>query len=283
MASKRDAVGGGAGLNPLGMADGAAAELQHDIFAEVIEQLVHLAGVDAARGDRHHLVEARPMLVEEHAMFERGIGLKSSTADVVIAARRGRIAFELADHGAGVDVIDAGQPHPFRDDAERDAVQPLPRIGRMAGAMQMQDHVVPARPLRHRLDRRVADHQIDHDDDGAELLGELGALVHVFHGRRGDVEIGALDLAGRGLRAVDAFHAVEEAIAPMHEGLRVDVLVVLAEVETAFERLVDHAAVVAAGETELRLHGRAEQRPAEFVEPLALDDDAGRRPLNVFT
>ena len=65
----------------------------------------------------------------------------------------------------------------------------------------------------------------------------------------------------------------------MHEGLRVDVLVVLGEVEPALQRLVDDAAIVAAGQAELRLDGGAEQRAAELVEPLALDDDAGRRAL----
>ena len=65
----------------------------------------------------------------------------------------------------------------------------------------------------------------------------------------------------------------------MHEGLRVDVLVVLGEIEPALQRLVDDAAVVAAGQAELRLDGRAEQRPAELVQALALDDDAGRRAL----
>ena len=149
----------------------------------------------------------------------------------------------------------------------------------MAGAVEMQDHVVLARPFRHRLDRGVADDEVDHHDDRAELLGEFGALVHVLHRRGGDVEIGALDLAGRGLRPVDRLHAVEEAVAPVHEGLRVDVLVVLGEVEAALQRLVDDAAVVASREAELRLDGRAEQRAAEFVEPLALDDDAGRRAL----
>ena len=97
--------------------------------------------------------------------------------------------------------------------------------------------------------------------------------------RGGDVEVGALDLAGLGLRLVHRLHAVEEALAPMHEGLRVDVLVVLGEVEPALQRLVDDAAVVAARQAELRLDRGAEQRPAELVEPLALDHDAGRRPL----
>ena len=158
-----------------------------------------------------------------------------------------------------MDVIDAGEAHPFGDNAERDAVAALPRIGRVPCPMQMQDHIVAARPFRHRLDRGVADHQIDHDDDRAEFLGEFGALVHVFHGPGGDVEIGTLDLAGRGLRLVDRLHAIEEALAPVHERLRVDVLVVLGEVEPALQRLIDHASVVAAGKAELRLHGRAEQ------------------------
>ncbi len=42
------AVRGRTGLNPHGMTDGAAAELQHHIFAEMVEQLMHLAGMDAA-------------------------------------------------------------------------------------------------------------------------------------------------------------------------------------------------------------------------------------------
>ena len=239
---------------------------------------MHLAGVDAARGHRHQLVEAGPVLIEEHAMFEF-CRIEVLAADVVIAARRRRIAFELADNRAGMNVIDAGEPHPFRDHAERDAMVALPRVGRMSGPMQMQDHVVAARPFRHRLDRGVADHEINHDDDRAEFLGELGALVHVFHGPGGDVEIGALDLAGRRLRLVDRFHAVEKPLAPMHERLRVDVLIVLGEVEAALQRLIDHAAIIAAGKPELRLHGRAEQRTAELVHAFALDHDAGRRPL----
>ena len=51
------------------------------------------------------------------------------------------------------------------------------------------------------------------------------------------------------------------------------------EVEPALQRLVHHAAVVAAGQAELRLHRRTQQRAAELVEPLALHDNAGRRPV----
>ena len=145
--------------------------------------------------------------------------------------------------------------------------------------MQVQDHVVAARPLRHRLDRGIADHQVDHDHAAAQLLGELGALVHVLHGPGGHVQVGALELAGRGLGTVDRLHAVQEPVAPVHERLRIDVLVVLGEVEPALERLVHHPAVVLARKPELRLDRRAEQRAAELVQPLALDHDAGRRAV----
>ena len=65
----------------------------------------------------------------------------------------------------------------------------------------------------------------------------------------------------------------------MHKRLRVDVLVILGEVETAFQRLIHHAAVIAAGQAELWLHSGAKQRAAELVHALALDHDAGRGPL----
>ena len=95
----------------------------------------------------------------------------------------------------------------------------------------------------------------------------------------GDVEVVALDLAGRGLRAVDRLHAEQVPVAPAHERLGVDVLVVLGEVEPAAQRLVDHPAVVAGRQPELGLGGRAEQRAAVLVQVLALHDDPVRRAL----
>ena len=38
---------------------------KHDVVAEQVEQLVHLPGVDAAGGDRHHFADAGPVLLEE--------------------------------------------------------------------------------------------------------------------------------------------------------------------------------------------------------------------------
>jgi hypothetical protein len=52
------------------MTDGAAAELQHHVLAEIGDELVHLTGMNAARCHRHHLAQTRPVLVEEHALFE---------------------------------------------------------------------------------------------------------------------------------------------------------------------------------------------------------------------
>ena len=85
--------------------------------------------------------------------------------------------------------------------------------------------------------------------------------------------------AGLGDRPVHRLHRVEVAVAPAHEGLRVDVLVVLGEVEPAAERLEDDAAVVLGRQAELGLDRGAEQRAPELVEVLALHDDAVRRAL----
>src|SRR3569833_1326086 len=103
----------------------------------------------------------------------------------------------------------------------------------MSGAVQMQDHVIPARPVRHGLNGGVADDQVDHDNDRAQLLGKLGSLVHVLHGAGGDVQIVTLDFTGGGLGTVDRFHAVEKAVAPVHERLRVDVFIILVEIQAA--------------------------------------------------
>jgi hypothetical protein len=86
----------------------------------------------------------------------------------------------------------------------------------------------------------------------------------------------ALDLTGLVHGPVDGLHAEQEPVAPAHERLAVDVLVVLGEVEAAAEGLVDHPAVVAGGQAQLRLDGGAQQRAAVLVEVLALHHDAVR-------
>jgi hypothetical protein len=110
-------------------------------------------------------------------------------------------------------------------------------------------------------------------------LANSARSVDVFHRRAGHVQVAALDLAGGRTGLVHAFHHVQEAVAPVHEGLRVDVLVVLHEVQPALQAFVDHAAVVACAQAQLGLGGGAQQRTAELVEPLALDHQPGRRAL----
>ncbi len=239
---------------------------------------MHLPGVDATGRHRHDTRHRRPVLVEEDAVLRVHRDLVLAQG-VVEAAGGGRVALELPDDGACVHVVDAHQPRPLRDHPEAHAVRLLPRVRRVPGAVQVQQHAVLSAPVRHRLDRRVADRQVDHEHDAAELLGELRAAVHLLHGPGGHVQVVALDLAGLGHRLVDALHGEEEAVAPAHERLGVDVLVVLGEVETALAGLVDDAAVVARGQAELRLGGRAEQRTAVLVEHLSLHDDAVRRAL----
>ena len=88
------------------MPDRAAAELQDYVFAQQVQQLVHLAGVNAARGDRHHGRERGPGLIEKDAVrrVERDEVLAQR---VVVAFGRVRVALKLADDGAGVHVVDA--------------------------------------------------------------------------------------------------------------------------------------------------------------------------------
>ena len=198
---------------------------------------------------------------------------------VVVAADVGRVALQLADHRAGVDVVHADHPAPLGDDPEADAVRLLAGVGAVPGAVQVQDDAVPAGPPGHGVHRGVPDGQVDHDDDAAEAGREVGPLVHVLHGGGGDVEVVALDLAGPLLGAVDRLHREQEPVPPAHERLRVDVLVVLGEVQAAAQRLVDDPAVVARGQAELGLGRRAQQRPAVLVQVLPLHHDAVRRAL----
>ena len=226
------------------MSDGPAAELQDDVLAQIMQKLVHLAGMYAAGGHRHHPGQTGPVLLEENTALQID-AVVAFAQHVVEALHRVGIAFELAHDRAGVDVIDTRQSHPLADHAEGDAMIPLTRVGRMTGPVQVQQHIVAPRPACHRLDRRVADHQIDHDDHRAELAGEIGPLVHLLHRPGGDVQVMPLDLARSRLRPVHRLHAVEEAIAPVHERLRVDVLIVLGEIQAALERLVHDPSVVA--------------------------------------
>jgi hypothetical protein len=84
----------------------------------------------------------------------------------------------------------------------------------------------------------------------------------------------ALALAGLALRLQGGFVTNSKRSTPTHEGLAVDVLVVLGEVQAAAQALVHGAAVVLGGQTQLGLDGAAQQGTAVLVHLVALDLDA---------
>src|SRR5215472_7097965 len=88
-----------------------------------------------------------------------------------------------------------------------------------------------------------------------------------------------LDLTGFSTGFVDRLHTVEEAIPPAHEGLRVDIFIILHKIQTTAQRLIDDTPVIAGGKTELWLGGRTQQRPAILVQVLALHDDPMGRAM----
>ena len=84
---------------------------------------------------------------------------------VVVTANRVGVALQLADYRARVNVVHSRQAHPFRDHAEVYAVRLLARISSVTRAVQVQNHAVAARPLRHRLNCGIADGEVNHHDD----------------------------------------------------------------------------------------------------------------------
>src|SRR5260370_35644539 len=54
-----------AGGETLWMAESAAAELEHYILTEVVQQLMHLPGMNSTRGDGHNHGQGCPVLLEE--------------------------------------------------------------------------------------------------------------------------------------------------------------------------------------------------------------------------
>ena len=146
----------------------------------------------------------------------------------------------------------------------------LARVGAVAGPVQVQDQPVGPAPPRHRSERGEAHGEVHHHDHAADVAGELGPFVHLLHRCGRDVHVVALDLARGGRGAHHGLDREQVAVAPAHERLGVDVLVVLGEVEPAAERLEHHAAVVLRRQPELGLGGGAEQRAAELVQVLAL-------------
>ena len=271
---QRHAVGRGAGGVAPGVAQRAAAELQHRVVAEDVDQRRHVPDVDAARCDRDHAGHGAPVLVEEDAAA--AVFLDEIVAhDVDPAQGGGAVAFELAHHGAGVQVVTAREAQHLGQHAEVDAVVRVAVEHGVHGAVDVQQHAVVAAPVGQAgVGAQATGQVVVHDDRRAEFFRVFGALVHLFGRGRGDVEVVALALAGLALGLLDGFLHEVETLAPAHEGLAVDVLVVLGEVQATAQAFVHGAAVVLARQTQLGLDGAAQQRAAVLVHDVALDLDA---------
>src|SRR5271166_4949114 len=73
-------------------------------------------------------------------------------------------------------------------------------------------------------------------------------------------------------------HDEFESMMPAHEGLAVDVFVILGEIKPTAQTLVDGAPIVLCRQSEFRLDGAAEQRAAIFIQTIALHLNSVRRP-----
>ncbi len=233
--------------------------------------------VDTAGGDGEGARHGAPVLIEEDAaaavFLHIGFAQQVNPAERCLA-----IAFQLADDRAGVQMITAGQAQDLGQHAEVNAVVGVAVEHGVHGAMDVQQHpVLPAPVGQAGVGAEAAGDVVVHDDGCAELLGELGPLVHLFRRRRRDVQIVPLALAGFLLRLVDRLHHELEAVAPAHERLRVDVFVVLGEIQAAAQALVHRAPVVLGRQPELRFDGAAQQRTAVLVQLVALHLDTVRR------
>jgi len=71
-----------------------------------------------------------------------------------------------------------------------------------------------------------------HDDWYTQIPSDLSAVDHSFGGSCRRIEVVALDLSGLRLCLITSFCNEEEPIAPSHERLAIDILIVLGEVKS---------------------------------------------------
>ena len=197
------------------------------------------------------------------------------THEVDPAQGRLAVTFQLADDGAGVQVVPTGQPEALGEHPEVDAVVGVAIEDGVHGTVDVQQHAVPAAPVGQRGVRREPGRQevVDQRDWYVQAPANSAPVEHVLHGPGRHVQVVALALPGFGLRLLDRLGHELEPVPPAHERLRVDVLVVLGEVEPATQALIHRAAVVLRRQAELRLDRAAEHRSAVLVQLVALDDD----------
>ena len=64
---QRDPISLGSGCDAHRVPDGAAAELEDHVLAEVVQKLMHLSCMNSPRGHRHHTMQSGPVLLEENS------------------------------------------------------------------------------------------------------------------------------------------------------------------------------------------------------------------------
>merc|ERR1712100_56385 len=227
-----------------GVTMGTTTELQDGIVTEDGDQCRHMPDVDTAGSNGENTRHGTPVLIEEVAAA--AIFGNEGFAQLVDIAESGlTITLQLANHGAGMELVTTGQTKALRENAEVDAVLGMTVDHRVHGAVDMQEHAVLTAPLRQTgVGREATGDEVVHDDRHSEFFGELSTLIHLFWSVGGDVQVVTLALAGLLLRQLDGFRNELEAVLPTLEGLGVDVLVVLGEVQTATQALIDNTSIV---------------------------------------
>ena len=140
--------------------------------------------------------------------------------DVDPAQGGGAVAFELAHHGTGVQVVTTRQAQHFGQHTEVDAVVWVAVEHGVHGAVDVQQHAVVAAPVGQAgVGGQTPSEVVVHDDRRADFFRVLGALVHLFRSGRGHVEVVAFALTGFALGFFNGLLHEVKALTPPHEGL----------------------------------------------------------------
>ncbi len=138
--------------------------------------------------------------------------------------------------------------------------------------VNVEQHAVLTTPLRQTgVGCEATSDEVVHDDRLVEFFSELSALIHLFGSVSSHVEVVTLALARFLFSNLDSFRNELEAVLPALERLRVDVLVVFGEVQTAAKALIDNTAIVLTAQAKLWLDGATQKRAAVLVHPVTLN------------
>merc|ERR1712100_95159 len=124
-----------------GVTVGTTTELEHGVVTENGDKCGHVPDVDTAGSNGEHTRHGTPVLIEEVAAA--AVFGHEGFAQLVDVAEGGlTITFQLADHGAGVELVTTGQTQTLGENAEVDAVLGVTVDHRVHGAVDVQQHAV---------------------------------------------------------------------------------------------------------------------------------------------